>query len=200
MRVPRGLATVALLFSVLAALAPVAHAAAVTGLPPTPMWTLFDGVNVRDHPGGGVLTTLDVDQEVRLTGVTVGPDGLHWDRIRLWGAIDGWILARLLSTAPTPRPPGTGVPIAPAPVGPHPAMPLHARAITVTTATLRDEPSAYGQAVRLLSTGALLTIASWATDSSGRAWYGLKGSEPRWLDAEQVQLLPVGHQANLAPI
>jgi hypothetical protein len=167
---------------------------------PTPMWTRYWSVRVRADPGGAILTVLDMDQEVRATATARGSDGLTWYRVRLWGAIDGWIQGPLLATAPIAKVYVPGVVETPNPIGPHAPMPLHVRAITITTATLRDAPAVAAGAIKLVATGTILTIDRWATDSTGRAWFGLKDPANSWIDAANAQTLPVGHLASLKAI
>jgi hypothetical protein len=64
------------------------------------MWTRYWRVNVRSRPGGPLLSTLDIDQEVQVTGLTTTRSGVRWLRILLWGALTGWIRADLLAAAP----------------------------------------------------------------------------------------------------
>jgi hypothetical protein len=174
--------------------------AQIRPIAPTALWTRYWDVRVRANPGGAILTILDLDQEVRGTATEVGGDGQTWYRVRLWGAMDGWIQAPLLSNAPVPKAYVPGVAEAPNPIGPHSPMPIHVRAITITTATVRDAPAATAGASRLLATGTILTIDRWATDITGRAWYGLKDSAAAWIEADSAQTLPVGHLASLKAI
>src|SRR5882724_4924619 len=46
------------------------------------MWTQFWDVRVRRAPNGPVLTLLDRNQRVRVTGTHTLPDGTTWSRVR----------------------------------------------------------------------------------------------------------------------
>jgi hypothetical protein len=48
-----------------------------------------------------------------------------------------------------------------------------------------------------VATGTILTISRWATDNTGRAWYGLTDPANSWIEAANVQTLPVGHLASV---
>src|SRR5690242_20173455 len=76
----------ALALSMAAPSLPTAHAGAAHGLvvqplPPTTMWTRYWNVRVRMQPSGTVLSSLDIDQEVRVTGFAVA-GGARWLRVR----------------------------------------------------------------------------------------------------------------------
>jgi hypothetical protein len=205
-RPARWFVRLATLLAALCALAGTASArgtyagATVHMLAPTTMWTRNWDVRVRATPGGSILSTLDLDQEVRVTGETVGPDGMRWNRVRLWGALDGWIQAQLVAPAPVPHTYVPGVSVSPSPVGPHAPMPLRAKAVTASSAALRNAPSATSPLQRLLPSGTPLSITRWATDRLGRAWYGTSGPAVGWVDADLVNLLPANHTADLAPV
>jgi hypothetical protein len=164
---------------------------------PTTMWTQYWDVRVRATPGGRILTQLDLDQEVRVLGSSTSSDGVRWARIKLWGALNGWIDTGLLASSPVSHPPTSGVAIAPSPVGPHAPMPLHAKGIAAARAALRNSPNAVAQVLQTVAKGALLTIARWATDSRGRAWYGTTSPISAWIDADQVVMLPTKHLADV---
>src|SRR6185437_1033794 len=96
--------------------APIGVSAAI----PHSMWANAGQVRVRATPGGQILTELDLDQEVQVTGAPRIFAGAAWLPVDLWGALPGYVAARLLSRAPTEVPfaPGPGVQI-PTPSGPH---------------------------------------------------------------------------------
>jgi hypothetical protein len=164
------------------------------------MWTRYWEVHVRATPGGAILTSLDLDQEVRVTGVTTAADGTAWKRVRLWGALDGFIQAPLLSKGPVSHPYVAGTSIAPSPVGPHAPMPLHAQAVTAAEATIRGAPAVSARSLRVVPAGVSLTITRWATDRDGLAWYGTTSPMTGWISAGRVNLLPGGHVADLTPV
>ena len=173
---------------------------AARALPPVSMWTQYWSVRVRAAPGGAILTELDLDQEVLVTGSTIDSKGMRWARVTLWGALVGWIEMDLLSPGPVPNPPTTGVPVAPHPVGPHAPMPFQAQAIAATRASLRVSPDARARTLRTVPAGTEIAITRWATDSHGRAWYGTSSPAGAWVDAEQVTMLPTKHLADLRPV
>ena len=176
---------VLLLASLSLAVAP----AGATGLKDsaTTMWTRYWQCRVRATPSGTILTELDRNQEIRVVGNTV-VHGARWDEVQLWGALHGWIEADLLAGAPLPVSFSSGGSVSPSPVGPHAPMPLHATAVTSGPATLRRAAKTSAPSVRSLRAGTRLSITRWATDSHGRAWYGLDTPAGTWVDADQVQL------------
>jgi hypothetical protein len=165
-----------------------------------PMWTRYWQARVRAAPGGTILTELDRNQEVRIVGNLVDSKGARWDRVQLWGALDGWIQADLLSPTPLAVSFTSGGSVSPSPVGPHAPMPLRATAVTVVRATLRRTASASGSAVRTLPTGTKITITRWATDSRGRAWYGTQSPAGAWIDCDQVEMTGDRSTAKLGPV
>ena len=181
------------------------HAAAphVQPLGPLPMWTRIWQTPVRAAPNGELLSLLDIDQEVRVTGATTTAGGVPWRRVLLWGALTGWIAGSLLAPAPIVLgySPG-GVPVAPQPVGPHAPMPLHARAVTSAFARLRAFPDAGAPLLRTLRPGVPLAVTRWATDAGGLAWYGVHTARlTGWIYAGNVDLLPAACcRAGLAPV
>lgn len=161
------------------------------------MWARYWEVHVRATPGGSILTAIDLDQEVRVTGETTGADGMRWYRVRLWNALDGWIQGQLLAPAPLPRPFVSGESVSPSPVGPHAPMPLRVQAVVVAAVSLRNGPNLTAPVQRIVPTGTALTINHWATDRMGRAWYGVTSPGSGWIDADHVNLLPAAHPADL---
>ncbi len=165
-----------------------------------PMWTRYWQAQVRAAPAGTILTELDRNQEVRVVGNLVASDGTRWDRVRLWGALDGWLQADVLSLAPLAVSFTPGGSISPSPVGPHAPMPLRATAVTIVPATLRSAADASARPVRTIRAGTTLSILRWATDGRGRAWYGESGPAGLWVDAEQVRMAGDRGVANLGPV
>ena len=164
------------------------------------MWANAGQVRVRATPGGQILTELDLDQEVQVTGAPRIFAGAAWLPVDLWGALPGYVAARLLSRAPTEVPfaPGPGVQI-PTPSGPHVPMPLHARARTRTPAPIHTAPSDASPITATLPTGRALAVTAWATDRAGEAWYAVRGKgHAGWVRAEAINLEPAGSPANLA--
>ncbi|MGH2345982.1 MAG: SH3 domain-containing protein, partial [Chloroflexota bacterium] len=169
-------------------------------LAPTLMWTRYEGVRVRDRPTGAVLASLDIDQEVRVTGAA-GAAGARWFRVRLWDAVDAWIRADLL--APTPVIPGSspsGVPVAPHPTGPHAPMALHTHGVADGAARLRGGPTTAAPLLRILPSGAKLQVVAWATDSTGQAWYQVNAPASGWISADHVNLDRGTTRPSLAPV
>ena len=163
------------------------------------MWTRYWQCRVRATPGGTILTELDRNQEIRVIGGAVF-HGARWDKVLLWGALHGWVEADLLAGAPLPVSFSSGGSVSPSPVGPHAPMPLHATAVTSGPATLRRAANASAPSVRSLHAGIRLSITHWATDSHGRAWYGLAAPAGTWVDADQVQLAGGRGTPNLAAL
>lgn len=171
----------------------------VQPLAATRMWTSGADTPVRSHPAGALLTRLDVDQEVRATGVVLA-GGVRWIRLRLWGALDAWVRADLLAGAPIPvRAPGGGD-VAPHPIGPHAPMALHARGATDEWLHLRALPDAGSPSRRLLPPGTSIAIDAWATDAAGQAWYRLAAPRAGWVSAGSVNLAHGTGRANLRPV
>jgi len=207
MRIPRCLA----LFPLLIAALPLAatrqrpaiaaiHARQGAAVIPRSMWANAWQVRVRATPGGQILTELDLDQEVRVTGAPRIVAGAAWLPVELWGALPGYVAASLLSRVPTEVPfaPGPGVPIPP-PSGPHTPMSLHARAVTRTAALVHTAPSIASPITTTLPPGRALAVTAWATDRAGEAWYAIHGkSHMGWARAEAINLEPAGAPANLA--
>lgn len=178
--------TLALLLALLS-LAP-APAGAMLEQQAITMWTRYWQCRVRATPGGTILTELDRDQEVRVIGSALAGGKVRWDRVRLWGALDGWMEADLLSATPLAVSFTSGGLISPSPVGRHSPMPLHATAVASGPAMLRKAASTSAAVIRVVHAGTKLTIARWATDSRGRAWYGTSTPAGAWVDADQVDL------------
>jgi hypothetical protein len=157
-------------------------------LAPTLMWTQYWNVQVRDRPAGAVLSSLDIDQEVRVTGaVTVS--GVRWLRVRLWNALDAWVRGDMVAPRPvSPGPASPGVPVAPHPSGPHAPMVLHAYGVADGPARLRGQPTTLAPLLRILPSGAKLQVVEWATDSAGLAWYHLSSPASGWVSADHVNL------------
>ena len=197
-RLRRGLCAALLLVAVLPA--PLSHTAAgmaypapalIRPLAPTPMWTRSWGVYVRSRPAAGSpqLTQLDIDQELRVTGAATGADGLPWLRVRLWGAVDGWVRADGLAPAPIARAPAPeGVAVAPSPTGPHGPMPVHAVGVADGQLRLRDAPDAAAALLRTVAGGTPITVTAWATDGAGLAWYRTSAPLRGWASAGHVNL------------
>jgi hypothetical protein len=161
------------------------------------MWTRYWQVRVRNSPTGTVLTELDIDQQVRVTGGTIASDGKRWLRVRLWGALNGWIRADLLAPAPFEEPLQAGVPVAPNPVGSHAPMPLHADALADGRPRIHALPVRSSRVVGTVSAGARLTVTRWATDATGQAWYEITAPARGWVGADGVNLLPTAGGATL---
>lgn len=208
MRYPRRPFAAALLAA--ASLAPCAHANSI-GIagashlvvqPRTPasMWTRYWQVRVRSAPEGQILSNLDIDQEVRVTGATTYQDA-EWLRVQLWGALTGWIRADLLASAPiTPGPVPPGVPVAPHPDGAHLSMALHTQGVADGAARVRVQPDAGARLLRILPSGTPVTVMAWATDSAGEAWYHLSAPIAGWVIADHVNLDRGAPRASLAPV
>jgi hypothetical protein len=174
---------------------------AVQPLAPRSMWTRYWQVNVRRRPGGPLLNSLDIDQEVRVNGATTTSSGVRWLRILLWGTLTGWIRADLLAGAPVPLPSApTGVPIAPHPVGPHGPMTLRTHGIADGPARIRVYPDAGARLRRIVPSGTALTVISWATDSMGQAWYHVRTPLNGWVSADHVNLVRGAGSPSLTPL
>lgn len=171
---------------------------AVQVLPSTTMWTRYWDVRVRARPDGPVLTQLDIDQQVRVTGTTVVL-GARWDRVRLWGVLDSWIRADLLAVAPLQESLASGVPVAPHPAGPHAPMPLRSTAVADGPGVLRTTPSLSAPASGALAAGAHVAVSAWATDAAGRAWYRVI-TPSGWVSAGAVNLTPGAGLARLSAL
>ena len=146
----------------------------------TVMWTRYWAVQVRDRPAGAVLASLDIDQEVLVTGaMTVA--GARWVRVRLWDTLDAWVRADLLTPSPIdPGPQPPGVPVAPHPTGQQGSLVLHASGAADGEVRLRSRPTTQAPLLRVMPTGTRLHVVAWATDSAGLAWYQLR-TPRRWL-------------------
>ncbi|HVA88799.1 MAG TPA: SH3 domain-containing protein, partial [Chloroflexota bacterium] len=169
---------------------------------PHSMWSRAWETRVRAAPNGRILTELDLDQEVEVTGRQTTVGGVTWLQVTLWGALTGWTAADLLALAPVAGPGyGSAAPI-PTPAGPHLPMPLRATARVSAAAELYVTPSAAGAVAAALRPGAALTVTAWATDRTGEAWYAVRtGSEAGWVSASSADLLPAaGPRASLAPL
>jgi hypothetical protein len=172
----------------------------VQTLAPTSMWTRFWQVRVRGAPEGQILSNLDVDQEVRVTGSTMY-NSAQWLRVQLWGALDGWIRGDLLAAAPVvPGPIPPGVPVAPHPDGAHGSMALDTDGVADGLARVRVSPDAGSQLLRILPSATSLHVVAWATDSSGSAWYHLSAPLAGWVIAEHVNLDRGATRASLGPV
>jgi hypothetical protein len=168
-------------------------------LAPRSMWTRYWRVNVRSRPGGSRLSNLAIDQEVRVNGATTTSSGVRWLRILLWGTLTGWIRANLLAGAPVSLPsPITGVPVAPHPVGRHGPMTLRTHGIANGPARIRVYPDAGARLRRIVPSGTALTVISWATDSTGRAWYHVRIPLNGWVSADHVSLVRGAGSPSLA--
>jgi hypothetical protein len=166
---------------------------------PASMWTRYAQVAVQSSPAGPLLSQLDTDQEVRVTGATTVA-GARWLRVQLWGALSGWVRADLLAPVPVPNTPPGGVPVAPRPVGPHAPMALHARAVAAGPAGLRELPDSGARLLRRAPSGATLRVVAWATDGLGLAWYQIGGPGGGWVSADEVNLRRGAPTADLAAV
>ncbi len=188
-------------------------AAGLIGRPPPPataphgapltstlMWTQYWNVQVRDRPAGAVLSSLDLDQEVRVSGaVTV--DGVRWLQVRLWDALDAWVRADTVASTPVrPESSPSGVPIAPHPTGFHAPMKLHANGVADGPARLRGRPTTLGPLLRILPSRVRLHVFEWATDSAGMAWYHVNAPASGWISADHVNLDRGAGRPSLAPV
>lgn len=172
----------------------------VQPLSPTAMWTRYWQVRVRTAPDGTILSNLDIDQEVRVTGATMAGDA-RWLRVQLWGALNGWIRADLLTGAPiTPGPVPPGVPVSPHPVGAHSAMPLRALGVADGEARVRANPDAGARLLRIVGDATPLRVTAWATDSLGEAWYRLSAPLAGWVSADHVHLDRGAPRPSLDPL
>jgi hypothetical protein len=193
-------AVIALLVAVNAsATAPVRRVHATALRAAIVMWTRYAQVLVRSRPDGPILSSLDIDQEVSVTGATVF-EGWRWLRIHLWGSLVGWIRADLLAPAPVPNSPPAGEPVAPSPAGAHAPMVLNAQAIAAQSLAVHAQPSALTPVLRDVHAGTTLPVTAWATDSVGQAWYRISGGEGGWIAADQVNLKRGTPGANLKPV
>jgi hypothetical protein len=157
-------------------------------LAPTLMWTQYWSVQVRAFPAGTVLSSLDIDQEVRVTGAAT-VDGVRWLRVRLWNALDAWVRADMLAPAPVrPHSSSSGVPIAPHPAGSHAPMVLRTSGVADGPARLRGGPTTHAPLLRILPSGAKLRVVEWATDSEGLAWYHISAPASGWISADHINL------------
>jgi hypothetical protein len=158
----------------------------------------------RRSVGLVLLLAIALCTTVRITAVQGaaqrGATARMWTRYAqvLVRSSPGGPLLSSLAAAPVPNPSGGGgVAVAPSPVGPHAAMPLHARAVAGGGAMLRAAPETSARPLRAVRRGAVLPVIAWATDRAGLAWYRTTGPQGGWVSADQANLVRGKRDANL---
>jgi hypothetical protein len=132
-----------------------------------------DRVGVYPTPGDGrPITRLPRDAQLQLTGEARGPDGQAWYAVRLWNALEGFVPqdALAFTTAPYKAPGSVAPPWKPPPAPAQGPFPLDATAVARTDWEFAAAPD--GPGIGALVPGGRHRLTAWATDSSGRAWYG----------------------------
>jgi hypothetical protein len=79
-------------------------------------------------------------------------------------------------------------------------MTLHAHGVADGPARVRVYPSAGALLRRIVPSGTPLTVISWATDTTGQAWYHVRTPLNGWISADHVNLLRGAGAAELAPV
>jgi hypothetical protein len=127
--------------------------------------------------GGDLVTRLPQDAQVRVAGEVSGSRGEIWYAVRLWNALDGFVPVKGLAfTPPPPKSASAGgatpwQPPQPPAQGP---FPLRANGRLRLASELAAEPN--GRIMGQLPRRTAITISTYATDASGRAWVQLSAT------------------------